>query len=104
MLHLSAVFACNFTNHMLTLSKNVALQAGFPFDILASLINETFSKAIDSGPENSQTGPAMRNDQNTIEKHLELLSFSPEMQKIYNDMTLSIIEYYRSTTHDARKK
>jgi predicted short-subunit dehydrogenase-like oxidoreductase (DUF2520 family) len=94
-LHLSAVFACNFTNHMLTLSKNVALRAGFTFDILTELIKETFSKAIDSGPENSQTGPAVRNDQNTIKKHLELLSFSPEMQKIYNDMTLSIIEYYK---------
>jgi predicted short-subunit dehydrogenase-like oxidoreductase (DUF2520 family) len=94
-LHLSAVFACNFTNHMLTLSKNVASRAGFTFDILTSLIKETFSKAIDSGPENSQTGPAVRNDQNTIKKHMELLSFSPEMQKIYNDITLSIIEYYK---------
>jgi predicted short-subunit dehydrogenase-like oxidoreductase (DUF2520 family) len=95
MLHLSAVFACNFTNHLLTLSKNVVSKAGFSFDILASLINETFSKAIDSGPENSQTGPAMRNDQNTIEKHLELLTFSPDLQKIYNDMTLSILDYYK---------
>jgi predicted short-subunit dehydrogenase-like oxidoreductase (DUF2520 family) len=100
-LHLSAVFACNFTNHMLTLSKNVALRAGFTFDILTSLIKETFSKAIDSGPENSQTGPAVRNDQNTIKKHLELLSFSPEMQKIYNDMTLSIIEYYNTKDKSA---
>jgi predicted short-subunit dehydrogenase-like oxidoreductase (DUF2520 family) len=95
LLHLSAVFACNFTNHMLTLSKKLVLQAGFPFDIFASLINETYSKAFESGPENSQTGPAVRNDQNTIEKHMELLSFSPELQKIYNDITLSIIEYYK---------
>ena len=100
-LHLSAVFAYNFTNHMLTLSKNVASRAGFTFDILTSLIKETFSKAIDSGPENSQTGPAVRNDQNTIKKHMELLSFSPEMQKIYNDMTLSIIEYYNTKDKSA---
>ena len=38
---------------------------------------------MDSGPENSQTGPAVRHDQNTIEKHLELLSFSTELQRIY---------------------
>ncbi|MGD0756450.1 MAG: Rossmann-like and DUF2520 domain-containing protein [Bacteroidales bacterium] len=94
-LHVSAVFACNFTNHMLTLGKDVALKAGFQFDILAPLIKETFSKAMDSGPENSQTGPAVRHDQNTIEKHLELLSFSPELQKIYNEVTQSIIEYYK---------
>ena len=50
MLHLAAVFVCNFTNHMLTLGKEVALKAGFPFDILVPLIKETFSKAMDSGP------------------------------------------------------
>jgi predicted short-subunit dehydrogenase-like oxidoreductase (DUF2520 family) len=94
MIHLAAVFACNFTNHMLTVSKEIALKSGFPFEILTPLIRETIAKAIDSGPENSQTGPALRHDQNTIEKHLELLSFSPDLQGIYKDMTQSIIEYY----------
>ena len=97
MLHLAAVFVCNFTNHLLTVGKEVTLKAGFPFEILFPLIKETISKALDSGPENSQTGPAVRHDQNTIEKHLELLSFSPELQRIYNEMTLSIIEYYNKS-------
>jgi len=96
MLHLAAVFVCNFTNHMLTVGKMIALKAGFPFEILTPLIKETISKAMDSGPENSQTGPAVRHDQNTIEKHLELLSFSTELQRIYKEMTLSIIAYYKT--------
>jgi predicted short-subunit dehydrogenase-like oxidoreductase (DUF2520 family) len=95
MIHLAAVFICNFTNHMLTVGKDVVLNAGFPFEIMTPLINETISKALDSGPENSQTGPAIRNDQNTIEKHLELLSFSPELQRIYSEMTWAITEYYK---------
>jgi predicted short-subunit dehydrogenase-like oxidoreductase (DUF2520 family) len=95
MLHLAAVFVCNFTNHMLTVGKEVALKAGFTFEILEPLIKETISKAIANGPENSQTGPAVRNDQNTVEKHLDLLSFSPELQKIYAEMTRSIIKYYK---------
>jgi predicted short-subunit dehydrogenase-like oxidoreductase (DUF2520 family) len=95
MLHLAAVFVSNFTNHMLTEGKEIAVKAGFSFEILEPLIKETILKAIDSGPENSQTGPAVRNDKNTIEKHLELLSFSPDLQKIYMDMTKSIIEYYK---------
>lgn len=94
MLHLSAVFVCNFTNHILTEGKEIALKAGFPFEILIPLINETISKAIEIGPENSQTGPAVRNDKNTLEKHLELLSFSPELQRIYNEITLSIMHYH----------
>lgn len=96
MIHLAAVFVCNFTNHMLTSGKEVALKAGFPFEMLTPLINETIAKALDSGPENSQTGPAVRHDNNTIEKHLELLSFSPDLQRIYNDMTQAIIGYYKN--------
>jgi predicted short-subunit dehydrogenase-like oxidoreductase (DUF2520 family) len=94
LLHLAAIFACNFTNHMLTASKKVVLKAGFSFEILRPLIEETFSKAMDAGPENSQTGPAVRNDMNTIEKHLELLSFSPELYRIYSEMTQAIMKYY----------
>jgi predicted short-subunit dehydrogenase-like oxidoreductase (DUF2520 family) len=94
MLHLSAVFICNFTNHMLTEGKEVAKKAGVPFEIFYPLLQETISKAIDIGPEKSQTGPAVRNDQNTIKKHMELLSFSPELKKIYKEITMSIINYY----------
>jgi predicted short-subunit dehydrogenase-like oxidoreductase (DUF2520 family) len=94
-LHLAAVFVSNFTNHMLTEGKGVATRAGFTFEVLTPLINETISKAITLGPENSQTGPAVRNDKNTIEKHLELLSFSPQLQSLYKEVTQSIIEYYK---------
>lgn len=97
MLHLAAVFANNFTNHMLVQGREIAMKAGFPFEILTPLIQETISKALESGPENSQTGPAIRNDRNTIEKHLELLSFSPELQRIYNDLTVSIAEYHKKS-------
>jgi predicted short-subunit dehydrogenase-like oxidoreductase (DUF2520 family) len=93
MLHLAAVFSCNFTNHMLTIGKDITLKSGFPFEILRPLVEETISKAMELGPENSQTGPAVRNDKNTIRKHLELLSFDPELQKIYNGMTRSIKKY-----------
>ena len=94
-LHLAAVFVCNFTNHMLTEGKDISDRAGFSFEVLKPLINETISKALAIGPENSQTGPAIRNDRNTIEKHLDLLSFSPELQKLYKEITQSIIEYYK---------
>lgn len=95
MLHLSAVFASNFTNHLLAESRDIAEKAGFGFDILYPLLNETISKAIENGPDKSQTGPAVRNDKNTIEKHLQLLSYSPQLQAIYKELTDSIINYYK---------
>jgi predicted short-subunit dehydrogenase-like oxidoreductase (DUF2520 family) len=93
-LHLAAVFANNFTNHMLTLSKDVAIKAGFNLGILKPLIMETIEKAFDAGPENSQTGPAARYDLNTIQKHVDMLSDSPDLQRLYSELTESIINYY----------
>jgi predicted short-subunit dehydrogenase-like oxidoreductase (DUF2520 family) len=94
MLHLAAVFVCNFTNHMLTQGKVLAQRSGFSFEELKPLIKETFLKALEEGPENSQTGPAVRNDINTIEKHLELLSFDPDLQKIYRAVSGLIYNYH----------
>jgi len=96
-LHLAAVFVCNFTNHMLTLGKELAVKSGFEFEVLVPLIKETISKAIDIGPEKSQTGPAVRNDHNTIEKHMELLFLSSDLQRIYKEITSSIIEYHNKS-------
>ncbi len=96
LLHVAAVFVCNFTNHMLTSGKEIASKAGFPFEVLESLINETILKAIETGPENSQTGPAYRNDEGTIKRHIDLLSFSPELQSVYIEVTKSIREFYKN--------
>ncbi|MCU0461167.1 MAG: DUF2520 domain-containing protein [Bacteroidales bacterium] len=92
--HLAAVFVNNFTNYMLASGSEIAGRAGLSLEIFEPLIRETIAKALESGPEKSQTGPAIRNDHNTIEMHLELLSFSPELQKIYKELTDSIIKHY----------
>lgn len=96
MLHLAAVFASNFSNYMFTIASDISVKAGFSFDLLKPLILETMTKAIEIGPENSQTGPAVRNDSDTMEKHLDLLSFSHELKEIYREISDSIINYYKS--------
>jgi len=95
LLHLAAVFVCNFVNHILTAGKEITTRAGFSYEVLEPLIAETVSKAMELGPDHSQTGPAVRNDKNTIAKHIDLLSFSPELQNIYKEVTESIIKYYK---------
>ena len=96
LLHVAAVFACNFTNHMLTAGKQITEKAGFSFEVLEPLINETILKAMEAGPENSQTGPAYRSDKGTIKRHIDLLSFSPELQGIYKEVTKSIMKFYKN--------
>ena len=94
MVHLAAVFFNNFTNYMVTAGSEIANRADISPDIFEPLIRETIFKALENGPERSQTGPAVRNDINTIEMHLKLLSFSPELQNLYREITDSIIRHY----------
>ena len=77
---------------MLTLAESICAEQNLPFEILKPLILETFSKAILSGPRESQTGPAVRGDQKTIEKHLRLLADQAELTTIYKAITKSIAD------------
>jgi len=90
-LHLTGVFTNNFTNHLLTLSQQISQEKGFDFKILKPLAIETIQKAFDISPDNAQTGPAVRFDDDTIKLHLEKLKeYSPELADIYKALTLSI--------------
>ncbi len=89
-LHLAAIMVNNFGNHLLALAQEILQKDHLPFDLLHPLIEETVAKAFDLGPGKAQTGPAVRNDEIVIKKHLDLLSWSPEIQRVYQVLTESI--------------
>ena len=88
-LHVAAVFACNFANHMFTLSSEVLDEAGIPFDAMLPLIKTTIAKLDNLTPTQSQTGPAARGDVNVIERHLQ--SLSGDKHDIYRLLSQSIL-------------
>ena len=88
-LHLAAVFACNFTNHIYTLSYKLLENESIPADVLLPLIDETVSKIHSMPPAAAQTGPAIRYDENVINKHLAMLD-DPDMQAISRLLSQSI--------------
>ena len=90
MLHLNAVFANNFTNHLLAIAQKICEEHQLPFEILHPIIRQTLEQTANILPAESQTGPAIRNDQETLEKHMRLLEPHPEWQKIYADISYSI--------------
>ena len=90
-IHVAAVFANNFSNHMYTIANEICEKYNIPFSILHPLIEETSNKIKNLTPEKAQTGPAKRNDAETIENHLNLLS--QKQQEIYLKITQSIQEY-----------
>jgi predicted short-subunit dehydrogenase-like oxidoreductase (DUF2520 family) len=82
--HMAAVFGCNFVNYLYDLSAQIVNRAGFGFEILSPLLLETAGKAIASGdPKKVQTGPAVRNDCNVMQKHLALLAGFPRWKEVY---------------------
>ncbi|MFI5149600.1 MAG: Rossmann-like and DUF2520 domain-containing protein [Bacteroidia bacterium] len=85
-LHLAAVFASNFSNHMYTIAEQLLKKNKLSYRLLAPLIMETAQKAMEMGPTAAQTGPALRADQKTMKKHLKMLSEN----KAYHDLYLAI--------------
>ncbi len=92
-MHVGAVFACNFTNHLLALAKQILDAENLEFDLLKPLIEETFRKALTAeSPALVQTGPASRGDARLIDAHVTYLAQAPHLQRIYKLLSDSILQ------------
>lgn len=89
-LHLAAVLVNNFTNHLYALVEKYCKEEGLDFYLLLPLIKETAARLEDISPAETQTGPALRNDTATLEKHLLLLQKYPQLKRLYELFTDSI--------------
>ncbi len=89
-IHVAAVFACNFSNYMYMISEEILSKEKIPLEILNPLIQETANKINNHKPKDVQTGPAMRKDIYSIKKHLEYLK-EGNKHDIYKLITENII-------------
>jgi hypothetical protein len=92
-LHVAAVFVSNFTNHLYMLAADYCNKEGLDFEMLHPLIVETASRLRNHPPAEMQTGPAIRKDITTLDKHLRELSAYPKLKNIYLKMSDSIMNY-----------
>lgn len=95
-LHLAAVFACNFTNHLLRISEDLLKAENMDPHLLHPLIAETIGKSMEIGAENAQTGPASREDMQVLEMHLEQLDSDPKWAELYYLISQDIIRRKKS--------
>jgi predicted short-subunit dehydrogenase-like oxidoreductase (DUF2520 family) len=91
-LHLGAVWASNFTNHLLGVAHALLAEAALPFELLHPLVRETVEKALAAQPSPYavQTGPAVRHDAPTLAAHEAALAAHPAWQTLYGQLTASI--------------
>ena len=92
-IHLTAVFACNFVNHLYARAKEISDSQGIPFDYFLPLIDETTQKIHELEPKLAQTGPAKRGDEKVLQSH-EALITDEEKLKIYKTLNESIKKMY----------
>ena len=92
-IHLTAVFACNFVNHLYARAKEISDSQAIPFQYFLPLIKETTSKIEKIEPKLAQTGPAIRNDEKILQLHKDLIK-DEEHLKIYQMMNESIKKMY----------
>lgn len=94
-IHLTGVFACNFVNHMYSISQDILKKEGIPFDITLPLIDETAAKVHSLSPKEAQTGPAIRYDENVINKHIQLIE-DTDLKEIYALISKNIYKTNKS--------
>lgn len=94
-LHLSAVIVSNFSNHLFAIAELYCKKTNSDFSLLYPLINEIARRIEFESPARLQTGPAFRNDLETLRNHEDLLNDHPEIKNLYTIFTKSIQDFYR---------
>lgn len=92
--HLAAVFASNFVNYLNIEAADILQKAGVSRDILFPLMQETLNKMLAHHPLDAQTGPALRRDHGTMQKHIDKLSLYPDKENIYRILSEQIIRNF----------
>jgi predicted short-subunit dehydrogenase-like oxidoreductase (DUF2520 family) len=93
-LHLSAVMAQNFANHLFVLASELCEQKGLDAQVLQPMLLQWAKGLRPDKAKERQTGPARRNDENTLAMQRELLASHPELLKVYDTLTASIRKMY----------
>lgn len=94
-LHVAAVFASNFVNHMLTIAQETLRAHQLDLSLLHPLIAETINKSFEIGPEKAQTGPASRGDVEILDNHYEFLKQDENVAEIYRIISQHILDRYQ---------
>ena len=90
-LHIAAVFACNFSNHMYSIADDLLAEKDIVFKTLLPLINQTIAKLNTNKPKTVQTGPAIRKDMHVIQGHINLIQ-QEDIKELYQKISNSIIK------------
>src|SRR5690606_27443794 len=90
-LNAAAVIACNFTNYLYSIAEEFCENENADFNLLKPLIMETATRVMTGSPRELQTGPAVRKDIQTLDRHLRILQKYPKLRTTYMRLTDGIM-------------
>jgi len=91
--HLAGTLVNNFTNYLFVLAETFCKKENISFAVLQPLMEETVFRLRNASPRILQTGPAIRNDQVTLQKHRQLLLQYPSLLEFYEKFTKEIQDF-----------
>jgi hypothetical protein len=75
---------------MVHIAHRILKEQNLSATLLDPMLEETYRKIIRVGTREAQTGPAVRDDQITMKRHIELLKNHPEWEKLYTFISREI--------------
>lgn len=93
LIHIAAVFACNFVNHLIGIANEILAEGDMDYKLLLPLIKETIDKLNILPPHEAQTGPAARKDMGIVGSHIDKLNYKPDLRQIYSLLSERIMTH-----------
>ena len=93
-MHLSAVWINNYTNHMYDIAYNLLKENNLSLELFYPLMEEHLTKLKEIAPDQLQTGPAIRGDMSTLAKHKSMLKNHKYWKELYDTLAKSILHKY----------
>lgn len=97
-LQLTGVLSNNFITHLIYQAQKILEESNIDKSLLTPILEHTINSLIEKNAYDSQTGPAIRNDQSTQGKHLELIKSDKELTAIYKSISKSIKKTYHENS------
>ena len=91
-MHMAASMSNNFIHHLLHIVHQILDKYQLPPELLVPLLNETIQNINWDKLSETQTGPAVRGDQKTIQNHLNVLRDNHVWKDLYESITHSIMQ------------
>ena len=89
-LHTAAVLSNNFTTYLLGIAERICLEHSIPFSLLQPILSQLVKNIETRSPQLLQTGPARRNDVETMSRHLVMMAAKPHWQEVYKALSAAI--------------